>query len=56
MNRARQAAGQPPSKKRKIYQRIDDALKTMVARYDPANALMYRTNIARVVNINVVKV
>jgi len=46
--------GQPAPKRKRIYQRIDDALFTMVTDYPNRNAQQYLTDIARVLNINVV--
>jgi len=47
------AAGQPIAKKRKTYQRVDDALHTTVVRYDAGDVSSYVSDIARVLNINV---
>ena len=41
------------TKKRKTYQRIDDAIKTMVSRYGSEDGITYLTNRARILNINV---
>ena len=53
IKRSQIQTGQPPAKKRKTYQRIDDAIKTMVSRYSSEDQLKYLKNMARVVNINV---
>ena len=52
--RAKSNAGQPPPKKRKNFERIDNAIRTVVSRYDVNNSLAYLQSIARLVNINVV--
>jgi hypothetical protein len=36
------------------YVRIDDALRTMVARYDINDSMTYLASIARILNINVI--
>ena len=51
--RVQRAAGQPIAKKRKTYQRVDDALHTTVVRYDAGDVSSYVSDIARVLNINV---
>jgi hypothetical protein len=48
------ATGQPPAKKRKVYIRINDALRTIVDRYNINDALTYMGSIARVINIDVI--
>src|SRR6218665_3647267 len=45
--------GQAHPKKSKTYQRVDAAIKTIVAQYSSEDQLTYLRNIARVVNINV---
>ena len=42
--------GQPLAKKSKLYQQIDDALRSIVNRQDNAALLQYLTDIARVTN------
>ena len=39
--RVQRAAGQPIAKKRKTYQRVDDALHTMVVGYDAGDVISY---------------
>lgn len=50
--RQQHAVGQPPAKKRKMYVRINDAIRTMIFGYDRNDCLTYLSNLARVVNIN----
>lgn len=53
VRRVQNGAGLPAPKKRKIYERVDCALDTMVRRYDVANWSTYLADIARLININV---
>jgi len=53
IRRIQQAHGQTPAKKRKTYKRVDEAIRSMVARYDENNILAYLSDVARVLNINV---
>ena len=49
--RTEDTEGQKTIKKRKTYQRIDDAIKTMVSHYCSGDEITYLKNIARVLNI-----
>jgi hypothetical protein len=53
ISRRQAELGQPAAKKRKKYQRIDDALFTMVSDYRNREQMQYLSDIGRVLNIDV---
>jgi len=54
LNRRQMELGVPAAKKKKLYIRINEALRTMVADYINRDQVSYLRDIARVLNINVV--
>jgi hypothetical protein len=54
VSRQQISLGSPAPKKKKIYEKIDDALLTIVADYNNRDVRQYLTDISSVLNINVI--